>query len=97
MAGYQSGVWWHIINGFFFLFTAVAIWMKKSWSQYLVHFIALLFIGSWIWAVWQVWRQGWPYESFLQTLISLLPGLLMVGVALGSMIVVHKDFRRRNQ
>lgn len=88
------GQWTYGLFGIVGIVTAVGLWIKKPWSQYLAYVLGTLFIGTWMFAVWQVYEQGWPYEGALQTAISLVPGLLMVFVVLGSCFAIWKAFRR---
>ena len=94
IAGYQYGDWSSLIGSGLCLVAAVSLWLKKRWSQYLVYIVAALFCGSWLFVLWQVAERGWPYSSISQTVIALIPGLLMVGVAIGSSVVVYRAFKR---
>jgi hypothetical protein len=91
--GYRSGYWAYALSGLICYVAAGALWLRKPWSQYLVYLIAVLFTGSWLWAVGQVAQRGWLYQGLLESVISLIPGLLMVSVAIGSVIVVRRTFR----
>ena len=88
------GRWGYALFGIIGLVTGVALWLKKPWSQYLAYVLGALFIGSWMFTVWEVYERGWPYEGTLQTLLSLVPGILMVIIVLGSCFVVGKSFSR---
>ena len=94
IAGYQYSNWSYLIGGVLCLVGAVSLWLKKRWSQYFVYIVAVLFCGSWLFALWQVAERGWPYNSLSQTVIALIPGLLMVGIAIGSCVVVYRAFKR---
>jgi hypothetical protein len=93
-AAQMYGRWGYALFGVVGLFTAVALWLKKPWSQYLAYVLGALFIGTWMFAVWQVYERGWPYKGTLQTIVSLVPGLLMVFVVLGACFVIWKAFPR---
>jgi hypothetical protein len=83
----------HVVLGTFCLVGAVALWMKRPWSRYIVYTVATLFAGYWFWMISQVWEKGWPFNTAIQSAVSLAPGILMVSVAVGSMVVVHKAFK----
>jgi hypothetical protein len=93
-AGFRSEVWGYAVFGVACGVTAIAMWLRKPWSQYLLYVLGALFIGIWIWSILQVVERGWPYESVLESGISLVPGLLMVGVIIGSCWVARKAFTR---
>ena len=86
--------WGYAVFGVIGLVTAVGLWLKKPWSQYLAYVLGALFIGTWMFIVWQINVQGWPYEDTMQSVISLVPGVLMIIVVLGSCFVVWRVFRR---
>lgn len=88
------GKWGYAFFGAVSLGTAIFLWFKKAWSQYLVYVLGAVFIGAWLFAVWQVYERGWPYEDALRSFISLVPGLLMVFVVLGACYIVRRAFRR---
>ena len=92
VSAYQSSNWVPVSGGVLCLITTTTLWLKKPWSKYLVYFIGTVFTGEWLWVIWSVYEQGWPYTGALQTVIALIPGLLMVIFALGSMVVVHRAF-----
>jgi hypothetical protein len=93
-AGFRSEVWGYAVFGVACGVTAIALWLRKSWSQYLLYILGALFIGTWIWSVLQVVGRDPPFESALESVISFVPGLLMVGVIMISCWVVRKAFTR---
>lgn len=93
--------WWAVsAASFLWLLPAVAIliagvglFLRKPWSQYLWHALALVASVSWVASVVRVALPGWPYESALATVISLIPGVLLVAVCVGGSLVVAQHFR----
>lgn len=75
------------------LITAVGLLLRKRWSQYLWHTLALVISVSWVVSVVRATLAGWPYNNALATVISLVPGLLLVAVCAGGSVVVAKHFR----
>jgi len=93
--------WWGATTGtllwlgtsLFAFVAAVGLFLDKVWSQYLWHALSLAIIASWAYTVASVAMAGWPYETILETFISLIPGLLLVGVFAGGSVIVYKHFR----
>jgi hypothetical protein len=69
----------------------VTIWIVAV--LYFVYSVSLLLIAGWGYAVWQVAARGWPYPDIPSTVISLLPGILLVLLSAGSSIAVFRYFR----
>ena len=96
--------WWAVsAASFLWLFPAVVtliagvgLFLRKRWSQYLWHALALVISVSWVVSIVRVALSGWPYDSALATVISLVPGLLIVAVCAGGSLVVAKHFRGSN-
>ena len=93
--------WWAISAASFLwllpavvtLIAAVGLFLSKRWSQYLWHALSLVVSMSWVISVVRVALSGWPYDSALPTVISLVPGLLLVAVCAGGSAIVAKHFR----
>lgn len=85
--------WLHVILCAVCAIGSVALWLKRPWSKYIVYTVATLFIVLWGLMIFRVYERGWPYETAIQSVISLAPGILMVSVALSSMVIVHRAFK----
>lgn len=93
--------WWAISAASFLwlplviicLVTAAGLFQSKSWSQYLWHVIALLVILSWAFSVVRIASTGWPYNTVLESVVSLVPGLLLVAVCACGSAIVAKHFQ----
>ena len=72
---------------------AVGLFLSKRWAQYLWHVIALVVSLTWVVSVVRFALSGWPNESALTTIISLVPGLFLVTVCAGGSAVVAKHYR----
>jgi hypothetical protein len=73
--------------------TAAGLLLKKRWSLYLWHSIALAVSLSWLASVIRIAMAGWPYEGTLPSLVSLLPGLLLLTLCAAGSAAVAKHFR----
>lgn len=74
---------------------AVGLIFSKSWSQYLVYLVSLSTAGGWAFVVIQMAMNDWHYSGVQQTIISLIPGLLLVSVCLLFSVFVYKYFKNR--
>jgi hypothetical protein len=79
------------------LVAGIGLWLHKPWSQYCVYVVSLVVTGQWIWAVISYYsRAGWPSEKTLGHIITLIPGLCIVALAVGSCILAFRCFRARS-
>lgn len=78
------------------LIAAIALYLRKNWSKYLIYSIALLTSGTWLLAIYVVAQNGWPYATIQETIISLIPGFLLLTICICGSIVVHKYFKSLN-
>jgi hypothetical protein len=93
--------WWSVSTASLFWFlpatvsliAAVGLFLSKRWSQYVWHVGALVASLSWVVSIVRVALSGWPYHSTLSSIISLIPGLLLVAVCAGGSAVVANHFR----
>mgnify|MGYP007022264209 CR=1 FL=1 len=93
--------WWALSTASFLwllpsvvlLIAAVGLFLSKRWAQYLWHVIALVVSLTWVVSVVRLALSGWPNESALTTIISLVPGLFLVTVCAGGSAVVAKHYR----
>ena len=71
----------------------IGLLFNKRWSQPLWHVLALLVSVAWLISVAKVALAGWPHDSALRSVVSLVPGLLLLFVCAGGSIIVVKHFR----
>ncbi len=99
VAGYVG--WWSITYGqslwlvvvFVALIAAVGLALRRRWSQYLWYLIALGASVLWIVTLVRVVITGWPYHDVVSSVISLVPGLLLLTVCIFGSIAVRRHFR----
>jgi len=73
---------------------AVGLWLRRPWSRWIVYFISA---GLCVWFVWYVWgrvHNGWPYGGGARSLLSLLPGTVLLAFGIGAAFHVARAFRR---
>jgi hypothetical protein len=78
------------------LIAAVGLWTRKRWAEYVWYVIAATISVLWVVMVVRVAASNWPYNDPLSSLISLLPGLLLVLVCIFGSVAVRRHFRRAN-
>ena len=89
---------WHWITaglGIVALLTASGLLLLKVWAKYLAYVYAAGLSVSWVYAVWHVALQGWPYSDPLRTVLSLIPGTFLLLICAGGSYVVHRQYRRQ--
>ena len=74
---------------------AVGLIFSKSWSQYLVYLISLSTAGGWAFVVIHMAINDWHYSGVQQTILSLIPGLLLVSVCVLFSVFVYKYFNKQ--
>jgi len=77
------------------LLTAAGLLRLQGWAKLLACLFAAALALGWIYAVWQVVQRGWPYPDGLGTVLSLIPGVLLLGLCAGGAWIVHQQYRRR--
>ncbi|MFH2047047.1 MAG: hypothetical protein ABIK92_18110 [Pseudomonadota bacterium] len=65
----------HLILNFL---CAFGLLFEKSWSQHYVYVLSFFSIGGWFDGVINVYRNGWPYSTIEESIISLIPGLCLI-------------------
>ena len=79
------------------LIAAGGLLLLKVWAKYLTYFIAAGLSLSWTYAVGRMIFYGWPYDNWLATLTSLVPGACLLAICAGGSYVVNKQYRRGAQ
>ena len=74
------------------LAAGVGLFLRKPWSQFLWFAIALSATVFWLVSVTRVALSGWPYPDMLGSIISLIPGALLLALCIGGSVAVHKYF-----
>ena len=70
----------------------VSLAQGQRWSRYLVYLSTVVVVSTWAYQTSQYVGDTWPYETLRLTIISLLPALFLLTVAIGSSYVVFKHF-----
>lgn len=51
----------YYIMGTFIFMTSLALSQKYHWSRFLIYFLTLITVPSWVWEFWRIAQNGWPY------------------------------------
>lgn len=75
-------------------FSAVyGLFNKKSWSQFPVYVLSAVVIVAWSYSLIHSFDYGWMDEDIGIIILSLLPGIIIVILALASCVIVYRHFR----
>jgi uncharacterized membrane protein YjjP (DUF1212 family) len=67
--------------------------LRRAWSQYLFYVVATCTAGGWAINVGMLAFSGWPYRDAQSTVISLVPGLLLVAFCISASIHIRRYFK----
>jgi len=97
-AGIQAQSWHSIAYGSATLVAGLAMLARQPWSRFLVYAVVAVFIVAWTYIVMGAVRAGaWAQYDTLKRLLSLVPGLTMVGIALACAFVAARFLPRRGR
>jgi hypothetical protein len=93
--------WWALANSspLWLLGSAAAfvcsfgLFRKARWAQYLWHAMAGACSAAWVLSVVRVALSGWPHDSWLRSVVSLVPGIVLLVVLAGGSVAVAKHYR----
>lgn len=74
---------------------AIGLLFKRNWASYLWHGISSVVTAVWLLNLVQLALDGWPVAGTVDTIISLLPGALLLFVCIGGSLAVQHDLRQR--
>jgi hypothetical protein len=77
------------------LVVSAGLYLRQEWSQHLIFGIAVSFSVQWLAAIAAIVWTGWPYPDALESVVSLVPGLLWLGYWIGMYLLVRAQFRHR--
>lgn len=77
------------------LLAAAGLLRLQDWAKFFAYLFAAAVILGWIYAVWRVAQRGWPYSDWLTTILSLVPGVLLITLCAGGAWIVHRQYVRR--
>jgi hypothetical protein len=93
----ESRYWLYWCWGAVSLAGGVGLALRRRWSQYPVYLLALATVASWGYGTYSVWTKGWPYHDTVSSVISLLPGALLVALCFAGAWFVYSFFRNQKE
>jgi hypothetical protein len=71
---------------------STALWMNKPWSRFVVYLLCALKIAGLISFAMQLVGYGWPYPRLDRTILTVMPGAILLLVAVWMIVVTRKFF-----
>jgi hypothetical protein len=72
---------------------AIGLALGKPWSRYFVYVVAIFTVLGWLAVVGSVAMRGWPYHDVTRSVISLIPGLLLVAACVLAIVFVRGMYK----
>jgi hypothetical protein len=72
---------------------AIGLALSKPWGRYLVYAVAACTAIGWALYVGFIAIRGWPYHDVERSIISLVPGLLLVLVCVLAIVFVRDLYK----
>ena len=101
LAGYGAHMAWLAVTAnVWFSLWAVAclggaggVALFKPWGRYFVYLVATCTALGWLAVVASLAVNGWPYRGMSRTVMSLVPGLLLVAVCVLAIVFVRRMYK----
>jgi len=77
------------------LVVSAGLFLHQEWSQHLLFGIAVSYGVTWPATIAAIAWTRWPYNDPVESVISLVPGLVWVGFWIGMYLLVRAQFKRR--
>lgn len=100
VAGYLS--WWAIeyaapvwfLAAVLALVCGAGLIFRHRWASFLWYSLAFVTSAWWIFTILRMAFNGWPVQPTEETLISVIPGALLLVVCVGGTLAVRRKFRQ---
>jgi hypothetical protein len=73
----------------------IGLMLNRRWSRFCIYVVSTTLIATWLGYVAILAARAWPYATSLESVISLVPGFLMLFVAAASSYLVKNHFRAK--
>ena len=94
-AGFKRQSWLVIATGGVVVVASLAAIARWPWSHWILYAFVLFGSGGWLYLVWGAIRSGrFPLESMLASVLSLVPGLLILLVSIWAAETVRQKWRK---
>jgi hypothetical protein len=86
--------WLGIAYGAISVAGGIGALLRLRWSQWLVYFVAVAVVGTWLYYLILAIRSGaFPYETLQLTALGLVPGLILLAAMAWSADIVRRRFQ----
>jgi hypothetical protein len=85
---------WAILS-FALLAASPGLFLGKRWAAYLWFLFAVGTTLWWLAVLARTIESGWPHAGIADTVISLLPGLLLCFVCVSGIVLIWRESKRR--
>ncbi len=93
--GSQHGLTAIAMLGVGFAITSIAVFLKKSWSKWLVLGVCLLYIAGGVANIWVFYENAGRFLTTKRAVTALLPGVLMMLLMVIVPVLTFWAFRKR--
>jgi len=73
--------------------STVGLWLGYRWSRYCVYLFSVMILCYFAWSIWVLVQMGWPYQDQRETVMAVVPGSVVLGLAIGAAVYVFRTFR----
>jgi len=92
-----AGHFWSDVFSAVLLIGAIGLFLKRSWGRLPIYVFSIVVVPTWIvYTTLLIRKSGWPYyTTILQSILGLVPGVLLCAGCIVACWVVHRYFRER--
>ena len=88
---YDQAQW--LLGTAILLVTGVGLLMRRLWSKYLFFVIAITTVLGWLYSIAVIVGKGWPEPDAVSTIVSLLPGAMLLAACVLGCIIVQRNVK----
>lgn len=91
---YQDNNLFFLILGAMSFAAAVGLYFNKKWSSFVVYFITVFIVGSWVYVYChELNRAGWNFDGITDIIMSFLFGISVMLLSIGCSLLVFRYFK----
>lgn len=89
-----AGQFWSGVFSALLLIGAIGLFLKRPWGRLPIYLFSIVVVPTWIfYTIWFIRKAGWPYyATTLQSILGLVPGVLLCAGCVVACWVVHRYF-----
>jgi hypothetical protein len=91
----SAGQPWHGVFAVLPLIGALGLFLKRPWARFAIYAFSVAVVPTWVvYTIWFISKAGWPYyATTLQSVLGLVPGVLLCAGCGIACWAVHRYFR----